>query len=325
MNRNSPEKTVVPHRQRDMRYIIIGYGNIGRKRQDVLKKRCVATVDPVAKDADYKDYKDVPTSIYDAAILSVPNAAKIGILELLLSNKKHVLVEKPLLFNDEAVARHLRSKAESNGVIWYTSYNHRFEPNIIKLKELLDNGAIGNPYFASFTYGNGTVRNVVGTWRDSGSGVLEDLGCHLLDLAAYLLPDHKREYKLAGAGRFEAKSPDYCTFSTTNGTIHFLCSTLLWKNAFRIELFGSKGSLHIDGLNKWGGSRLTRRERVLPSGAPAEKSFETSGEDRSWELDIAHFESMASAGEPSYGSDLYLSRAINGLASSLGERQKNEN
>jgi len=323
MNRNSPEKAAISAQAKNMRYIIIGYGNIGRKRQTALHEKCVATVDPISEDADYKDYKDVPTDTYDAVILSVPNAAKISILEYLLHNKKHVLVEKPLLFPDEAVAQHLYSKARSNGVIWYTAYNHRFEPNVLKIKELLENGAIGKPYFASFTYGNGTVKNLIGTWRDSGFGVFEDLGCHVMDLAQYLLPDQKREYKLICAGKFEAKSPDYCSFSTEDGSIQFLCSTLLWKNTFRIEIFGSKGSLHLDGLNKWGGSRLTLRERVLPSGIPTEKNFESSGEDVSWARDIAHFEQIASLEESSYKNDLHIFRSLNALASEFIKRQKN--
>jgi len=247
------------------------------------------------------------------AVVAVPNNIKFEILQFLLKHKKHALIEKPLIFNDEKIARDLHSQARANGVVWYTSYNHRFEPMVMKLKEFLENEAIGKIYFAKFIYGNGTVRNIVGTWRDSGHGVLEDLGCHLLDLAAYLLPEHNREYRITGANTFEAKTLDYCVFSTADGNFHFLCSTVMWKNTFRIELYGSKGSLHLEGLNKWGESRLILRERVFPSGIPVEKSMFSSGEDKSWDKDIAYFEEMVSRGYSSYENDLYVSRSINAL------------
>jgi scyllo-inositol 2-dehydrogenase (NADP+) len=303
-----------------MRYIIIGYGNIGKKRHRVLNGKCVAIVDPFLEEAEYSDCKDVPLQLYDAAVVSVPNAVKMDILEYLIEHGKHALVEKPLLFKDETTADRLDSSARACGVIWYTSYNHRFEPLIIKLKELLDDGAIGQPYFANFIYGNGTVANIIGTWRDAGYGVLEDLGCHLLDLAAYLFPEHQREYRIIGAGNFEANTPDYCAFSTVDGRFHFLCSTLVWKNTFNIEAFGSKGSLHLNGLNKWGGSRLIHRERVFPSGIPKENVITSSGEDKTWEEDIAYFEKVIANGKSSYENDLYIAKSINALISNIKAR-----
>lgn len=298
-----------------MRYIIIGYGNIGKKRHAVLKEKCVAIVDPFQEQADYSDYRGVPPDSYDAAILAVPNNIKIEILEYLLSHEKHVLIEKPLLFKDRQTAQNLFSK--TSRAIWYTSYNHRFEPMVIKLKEFLDRGAIGELYFANFIYGNGTVRNIIGTWRDIDNGVLDDLGCHLMDMAALLFLEHGREYRITGAANFEAKSLDYTSFSSRNGDLHFLCSSLIWKNTFRIEVFGSKGSLHLDGLNKWGGSKLIYRERIFPSGIPIETIFTSSGDDVSWKRDIEHFEEMVSTGKSSYENDLYISESINTLMSDL--------
>lgn len=303
-----------------MRYIIIGYGNIGKKRHKVLNEKCMAIVDPFLEDAEYSDCRGVPLHLYDAAVVSVPNAVKMDILEYLIENGKHALVEKPLLFKDEKTADRLDSSARASGVIWYTSYNHRFEPLVIKFKELLDDGAIGQPYFANFIYGNGTVSNIIGTWRDAGHGVLDDLGCHLLDLAAYLFPEHQREYRITGVGNFEANALDYCAFSTVDGRFHFLCSTLVWKNTFTIEAFGSKGSLHLYGLHKWGGSRLIHRERVFPSGAPGESVITSSGEDKTWEEDIAYFEKMINIGKSSYENDLYITKSINALISNIKTR-----
>lgn len=297
-----------------MKYLVVGNGNIGKKRRQILGEKCVAVVDPFDSAASHKDIRDVPMEIFDAAVLAVPNAVKVEILDYLLSHKKHALVEKPLLFKGIREANRLSAIAKANRAIWRTSYNHRFEPSVMKFKELLEQKAAGEIYFARLTYGNGTVRNIADTWRDAGCGVLEDLGCHLLDLASFLFPERSGPYRLTGGQNFEAKTWDFCSFAATDGRLQFLCSTLVWKNTFAIDAFGSEGSLHLEGLHKWGGSRVIARERVFPSGVPEEETFLFSGPDETWERDIDFFEEMTALRKSSYESDLRISEAIRSLA-----------
>jgi predicted dehydrogenase len=297
-----------------MRYIIIGYGNIGRKRHKILKEKCVSIIDPIFSSADYKDYRNVPLDIFDAAIISTPNQCKIDILKYLISKKKHILVEKPMLFDNVDKAEELYKMAQLNCVIWYTSYNHRFEPLINKFRDLLLDGAIGDLYFANFVYGNGTAQNIIGSWRDNGLGVLEDLGCHLLDLSSYFFSPRDQRYKMIAVEKFETRVMDYCAFSTIDGKMQFICSTVMWKNSFKIDVFGSRGSLHLDGLQKWGESRLICRERVLPSGVPIETICTASGEDNSWERDLDHFEQNIKTTVSSFENDMRISQAIHSLA-----------
>src|SRR5690606_12076873 len=102
-----------------------------------------------------------------------PDGPKQEILEYLLSNKKHVLVEKPLFFAAEQTYRDLAKLAQDNQVTCYTAYNHRFEPHFINLKKVLDSGELGKIHLLKMFYGNGTARDVRNSaWRDSGSGVL---------------------------------------------------------------------------------------------------------------------------------------------------------
>ena len=295
-----------------MRYIIIGYGNIGQKRKAVLGNKSVAIVDPIYPDADFENIKDVPVNTYDTAVVATHNSIKMQILEYLLINRKNVLVEKPLIFTDYVVAEKLDQISRKNKVIWYTSYNHRFEPLIEKLKENLDAGLIGEMHFANFTYGNGTVKNIAGTWRDEGLGVFEDLGCHLIDLAGYLF-NKEINYKTISAHNYEAKNIDHCSFLSADGQITFTCSYIIWKNTFTIDVFGSKGSLHLNGLNKWGGASLIHRERIFPSGVPKEKMETTSGADETWEKDFEYFQKMIAQKKSSYKNDLNISMVLNSL------------
>lgn len=295
-----------------MRYIVVGLGNIGNKRKNVLGSRCVATVDPVNLAADYRELADVPVDVYDVAVLSVPTQIKLDLLRYLLRLGKHALVEKPLLLSVE-VARQLDDLARSHDCIWYTSYNHRFEPNVVRLKQFLDEGTTGELYHARLVYGNGTVQNWLGTWREVGSGALEEVGCHLIDLADFLFGYEDTHYLMWKADRIESQVFDHCIFATANRQLVFECATTMWKNTFTIDAYGQLGSLHLDGLCKWGPSKLLIRHRVFPPGVPEETEVVDVHADSTWQQDIVEFERRIRQRQTSYANDLRISQSIIGM------------
>ena len=199
-----------------IRYIVVGLGNIGTRRRQVLGSHYVGGVDPLNREADWLAIDDVPPESYDAAVLSVPNQVKIDLLSRLLAMGKDVLVEKPLMFPDCDTAAAARDLAHQTGTVWYTSYPHRFEPLIVRLKGLLEEGIIGPVYNARLVYGNGTVKNCIGTWRESGYGVLEDLGCHLIDLTEYLFNYTSCDYRAWEASCMESQVLDHCVYATAD-------------------------------------------------------------------------------------------------------------
>ena len=82
-----------------MRCVIIGLGIQGKKRLAIAGNEAVATVDPVAKDADQHRIEDVPLDSYDSAFVCTPDAAKFSLLEYLLTRGK-----KPATVNRRLVA-----------------------------------------------------------------------------------------------------------------------------------------------------------------------------------------------------------------------------
>ncbi len=110
-----------------MRVIVVGLGVQGRKRLAVAGEEAVGSVDPYNPEAHYKRIEDVPLSSYDAALVCTPDEAKIEVLTHLLSNGKHLLVEKPLFADDPADLLRLKQLAANNRAVCYTAYNHRFE------------------------------------------------------------------------------------------------------------------------------------------------------------------------------------------------------
>jgi predicted dehydrogenase len=294
-------------------YLVVGLGNIGRKRQALLGERCAATVDPFNAEADFAAPEDCPLDRYQAVVLAVPNQSKLSLLEWFIERGKHVLVEKPLVLPDMDIAGHLSQLAATHRAVWYTSYNHRFETLIERMRLHLDSGRIGDVYYARLLYGNGTVANVLDTWRDQGLGVLEDLGSHLLDLAAGLLDCRGCDFRPWSLERHEAHSFDHCVLGSEDSRVMLEMSYLCWKNTFTIDIYGSRGSLHLDGLQKWGPAKLVLRERVFPSGVPEETCEEApGGVDPTWQRDLEHFDRLCAATDPttSMRNDLWISQTL---------------
>jgi scyllo-inositol 2-dehydrogenase (NADP+) len=293
-----------------MRYLVVGFGNIGRKRKAVLGDRCVATVDPFVTAADYATPADCSPDRYDAAILAVPNHLKLELLEYFLDLGKHVLIEKPFILPEADTARRLADHARAAGAIWYTSYNFRFEPNVVALKRHLAAGALGDVYRVRMFYGNGTAGNLAGTWRDSDLGVLEDLASHLVDLAGFVFGKFGSRFRVWERRGHELKGIDHCVLATDDRTVVLEASFLSWKNRWRIEVVGERGALEMDGLTKWGSSELVLYRRRFPSGPPAETRHLVDGPDPTWASDLRHFEERAAARQTSCENDLWISRTL---------------
>jgi len=293
-----------------MRYIIVGYGNIGHKRQAVLGKKCVATVDPDKKvKAIYKSHTDVPLEIFDAAVLTVPQEFKNELVKYFLSKGKHVLVEKPLLVTKKQ-ADVFKKLAKKNKVIWHTSYNHRFEPNIVKINKLLNANKIGKLYHAKLVYSFGNIKERIGTWRETENGVLEEIAPHVIDFTMMFFGYRGIDFKPLIARKVESNIIDHWVFATKDNRVMIETSSVTWKNVFSIDIYGELGSIHMYGLNKWGGSDLFVRKRIFPSGIPKENKYHTSPPDLTWVKDFRYFQKMVRENKNSYSSDLEMSKAI---------------
>lgn len=296
----------------------------GVKRHRIAGADVVATVDPVAAGVDYRFIQDVPLDTFDAALCCIPDGPKFECLSYLLDHKKHVLVEKPLYVSTRDQIKDLEKLAEKNNVVCYTAYNHRFEPHFIKVKEIIESGRLGQIYSCHMFYGNGTARLVRDSaWRDQGSGVIHDLGSHLLDALLFFFGEsvQNRQFKLRSCQRFENQSPDYAAFSSEEALPRLDCEMTMisWRNSFYCDIYGEKGSLHIDTLCKWGPSHFTFRKRVLPSGKPDEVSETLIQADPTWETEYAYFKKLCkdSARMKSLSKDLYLLDTLENLENQM--------
>ena len=277
-----------------MKSIVVGLGVQGNKRYNVAQKDCVATVDPLNPKASYSRVEEVDLNSYDSAILCVPDQEKKNLINYFVENGIHMMIEKPLWFDNLQLFKKYEKLILKKKLISYTAYNHRFEPHFIKTKKILDKKILGKIYKCRLFYGNGTAKLVKNSeWRDKGLGVLKDLGSHLLDTIFYWF-GYINKWELVKLNKFENNSPDHAILiSKNNGIfIELEMSLLSWRNTFSCQIIGEKGSIHIDSLCKWGPSTFLLRKRKLPSGIPFEKKNVLIKNDPTWLKEYSYFKEL---------------------------------
>jgi len=301
-----------------MKVIVVGMGVQGQKRSKFSGDDLVACVDPISSETKFKNIQEVPLNLYDAAIVCTPDKPKIELIAHLLSNGKHVMVEKPLFTSNENELNTLIHLAERNNLTCYTAYNHRFEPHFIRMKELIKTGELGKIYSIRLFYGNGTARLVRDSvWKDKGFGVLPDLGSHLLDTILYWMGEFPADkLKIRDFKCFENRTLDFVSFGTNSAekiSLQMEATLLSWRNQFYADVLAENGSAHIESLCKWGPSKFTVRRRKLPSGIPDEESITLVKPDPTWELEYKHFKKLCIEGKNNLNNDLWINCVIHNL------------
>ena len=315
-----------------MRVVVAGLGVQGHKRRRIAGADFVADADPKNPEARHRRIEEIPAAGYDAALLCVPDDAKLALIEFLIEKKKHVLVEKPLFVPEDKLKK-LQARARERGVFVYTAYNHRFEPHFVRLRDTIRSGVLGRIYHCRMFYGNGTARLVRDSeWRDTGAGVLPDLGSHLIDTLRFWFDGWDGALRLVSAERFENRAPDHVVLSARGGAkdrvpalpaVDLEMTLLSWRNHFTCDLLAEKGSAHIRSLCKWGPSDFILRTRVLPSGRPTEESDTIVSEDPTWQLEYDWFKAACAAGrQTDFSNDIHIARALSGLEASIAKEKR---
>ena len=102
-------------------------------------------------------------------------------------NGKQVLCEKPLACNARE-ARQMIDACQKHGVALMEAFAPRFQPQSIKVKELIDGGTIGSVFqiFTSHSCARFTDDDIRSS-KELCGGVLMDIGCYCIDTARFLL------------------------------------------------------------------------------------------------------------------------------------------
>jgi predicted dehydrogenase len=197
-----------------------------------------------------------------------------------LESGKHVLCEKPLANSvEEAEAMTAAAeKASANGVRSMVGFTYRRVPAIALARQLISEGRLGTLHHVRAQYLQDWIVDPEAplSWRldkaKAGSGALGDIGAHIVDLAQFITGDvigrvsgrlrtfvderplpteHAGLAGTAGTDRGKVTVDDAATFLAEfrGGALGVFEATRFAngrKNAIRIEINGSAGSLAFD-------------------------------------------------------------------------------
>ncbi|MGA8942125.1 MAG: oxidoreductase [Thermoactinomyces sp.] len=189
----------------------------------------------------------------ELVIITSPNQTHYSYARKALEAGKHVVVEKPFVLNTKE-ADDLIRLADKNRRLLSVYQNRRFDSDFLTLQKCISQGILGkiHTYKAHYDRYRPQVRE---RWREMdlpGSGLLYDLGSHLIDQALLLFGKPQTVYADLLKQRPGAKAIDYfhLVLGYESGLRVILQAGCLVKSPGpRFEVHGSKGTFVKYGLD----------------------------------------------------------------------------
>jgi 1,5-anhydro-D-fructose reductase (1,5-anhydro-D-mannitol-forming) len=121
----------------------------------------------------------------DAVYIALPNALHHAAVLAAARGQKHVLCEKPFALS-VAHAREMVDACHDAGVILRIAHQLRLDAAIVRAREIVRSGRLGRPAALSLERASGLGPRT--SWRQdfAQSGVIFDVGVHLLDLIPWV-------------------------------------------------------------------------------------------------------------------------------------------
>lgn len=268
---------------------IIGVGGIAqgvhiRELLDVKEAKIIAICDTnpatlekvgnelnIPTEKRYTDYRElVDDAEVEAVEICTPNYLHVEMAAYAIRAGKHVNVEKPISTDCTTLQPLEDALKECNQdeQVCMSCFSYRFRPAVRYAKSLIEQGVLGQVVNVSVEYLKDSAfwKNRPMEWRfekeKAGTGVLGDLGVHLIDMTRLLVGDFdsltghteiivKERPWADGSGIGQVGTDDFCTFvaSMKNGaTANFTISrcAIGEENSIRFDVYGTKGVLSFD-------------------------------------------------------------------------------
>jgi len=237
---------------------------------DIDEKKLAAIGEKLAipEKRRFTDYRGlVDSDFVDAVEICTPNYLHVPMAKYVLEAGKPVEVEKPLGINSDGVSE-LLSLAKEKSVANMMCFSYRFYPAVRYAKKLISDGILGKIINVSVEYLKDSAffegRRL--EWRFvkeyAGSGVLGDLGVHLIDMTRFLVGNFESVYamkniivdkrkKLDSEEIADVETDDIISFVARleNNVIANYTVTRCAKgnaNTIKYEIFGTEGVMSFN-------------------------------------------------------------------------------
>jgi predicted dehydrogenase len=287
------------------KFVIAGSGNISNTYCQAIGKIAEAEIAGIISrsgkrppDADksipvVNDLDAVPGD-FDALIVAVPNGLHHVWAVKAAEAGKHVLTEKPLDISREAMDRMIAA-CEKNNVKLGVCYQYRSNPDIMIIKELLEQKKLGRVIAADYSiycwrdqayYDSAAYR---GGYAIDGGGPFIQQACHQIDLYAWFFGKPCKTVSMLGTFMHEMEGEDHgvAILKHADGMIGTIAASTCAYPGFEPELkiITDKGSLVLTNteISAWNIQGLDNPSissgKHIHSGAGNALVEETSGHE----------------------------------------------
>ena len=187
----------------------------------------------------------------EGILLTTPNAIHAEHAVSAAQNGKHVFVDKPIANTLEDGGK-IVAACEKSGVVLLVGHDMRRLSGFRKLKELLDQGAIGKPVMVESNFSARLGFELTADkwrWRgdDSGcpAGALMTMGVHHADTLQYYFGAVKKVFAFFNKlySQADVEDVNMTTFQFDSGVLGYLGSTYVSPRANWIYAYGTDGHL----------------------------------------------------------------------------------
>lgn len=251
--------------QKKYNWGILGPGNIAHKFADALSVtengvlyavgsrdsgRAREFADKYGAVEAYGSYDEViGDEQVEVVYIATPHNRHYELTKKCLEAGKAVLCEKPITINagqfEELVTLARKKKVFYMDALWT-----RFIPTIVKAKELIDSGRIGEIKAVKADFGFRTDYNPKGRLYNPelGGGTILDIGIYPVFLSLLILGYPDTVKAAAVIGKTGVDESCSMAFSYKNGAVANLLSTFLADTETSAEICGTKGKIFINRL-----------------------------------------------------------------------------
>ena len=287
-----------------LRFGLIGCGDIARKRvapalRDSNYCELVAVSRAQASLAEsfaqqfaakrwYADWRELlADEEVDAVYVATPVHLHADQTMAAAESGKHVLCEKPMALNAADCDRMIDA-CKSNNVTLGIAYYRHFYPVVRRVKEIIESGEIGAPVVAQinafewFDPDESNPRRWLLDKKQAGGGPMFDFGCHRIEVLLDLFGPITNLQATTCNSFFKREVEDVASalFKFAKGTN----ATLTVAHSARepqdtLDVYGSKGSLHVTVLNEGQLRIVSERGERKESHVPATNIHQPMIED----------------------------------------------
>lgn len=195
----------------------------------------------------FGDYKELACQDLDVVSIVVPTSLHKEVASTFIKKGVHVLIEKPIADTLED-AEYLKNEAKKNDVKLMVGHIERFNPAVLKLKECIENGELGEIISISAK----RVGPLAVRIRDVG--IIVDLGVHDIDVISFLIGKPVRTVKArAGNVKHPSDCEDYAILMLDFDNAKTGLVETNWLTAHKtrtLTVVGTSGVAYMDYINQ---------------------------------------------------------------------------